>query len=191
MKRITFIILAVLLVAMLAVPMSAPMAKENGVEGKTLYTQVNIWYEAAKGVNRSYSTFYHKGEIIPAGTKVTITEIGKKAIEFKDDKGIQYQLIFVAKHHPGMKADDFAALLFKAENPAPRIAKMSAEDREGIKQGKLVRGMSKDGCVMAFGYPPAFRTPSLDSDAWIYQDNKWSTAYTVHFEKGKLKDIQK
>lgn len=191
MKAITSIILAVLLVVMLVVPMSAPMAAEKGVEGKALYTQVNIWFEAAKGKNRGYSTNYHKGEIIPAGTKVTVTEIGRKAIEFRDEKGTEYELIFVAKHHPGMKAQDFADLLFKEENPAPRIAKMSAEDRAGIKDGKLVRGMTKDGCVIAFGYPPAFRTPSLDADAWIYQDNKWSTAYTVRFENGKLKDIQK
>lgn len=45
---------------------------------------------------------------------------------------------------------------------------MNQAELQAIKEGKLVVGMSKAAVIMAYGYPPEHRTPSLESNTWIY-----------------------
>jgi hypothetical protein len=44
--------------------------------------------------------------------------------------------------------------------------------------------MSKDAVVMAYGYPPDHKTPSLKTDLWTYWENRL-ISITVQFADGK------
>ena len=48
------------------------------------------------------------------------------------------------------------------------IAQMSPADQAGIQQGRPMPGMSREGVILAVGYPPEHRTPSLDAPMWTY-----------------------
>ena len=62
--------------------------------GKNYFTKVNIWYEEP---GRIYTTNYHRGTIIPMGTKVQLVSINKKEIKFTFD-GVTYAIVYMPKH---------------------------------------------------------------------------------------------
>lgn len=49
--------------------------------------------------------------------------------------------------------------------------------------------MSKDAVLVAIGYPPITRTPTLESDDWTYWSNRFNT-FIVYFENGKVSRIK-
>ena len=46
-------------------------------------------------------------------------------------------------------------------------------------------GMSKDGVVLAIGYPPEHKTPSLKNNRWVYWASRWNK-FAVLFNKDGL-----
>lgn len=44
-------------------------------------------------------------------------------------------------------------------------------------------GMRKEAVLMAYGYPPDHRTPSLDGDTWVYFKGLY-VPFTLQFENG-------
>jgi outer membrane protein assembly factor BamE (lipoprotein component of BamABCDE complex) len=63
---------------------------------------------------------------------------------------------------------------------------LSEVDRHGIEAGKALPGMSKQGVTIALGYPAKHKTPSLESNEWVY----WTSAHdpiTINFDQsGKV-----
>lgn len=162
---------------------------ERNVEGKTFYTLANIWYEKP---NKIYSTNYHKGAIIEVGTKVTIKEVSADEIRFVDEKGRDYTIIFVQKHHPDTTIWDYFDNYFSEKNPMAEggaFQKFTAGEKENIKAGVIKEGMSRDAVLMAYGYPPGAKTPSLKSDYWIYMENRFITR-GVKFKDNKASDVR-
>ena len=69
-----------------------------------------------------------------------------------------------------------------------KIAQLSEIDQEGIKDGVVKKGMTKEGVVYAVGYPPTHKTPTLDSDQWIYWKNRFGKM-RVQFTDGKVSRV--
>jgi hypothetical protein len=62
---------------------------------------------------------------------------------------------------------------------------LSTLEQENIIAGKVVDGMIKSAVLMAYGYPPSHKMPSLVQDSWIYWlDGKASII--VHFKDGRV-----
>lgn len=162
---------------------------EREVVGKTFYTTANIWYEHE---DKIYSTNYHKGSIISVGTKVTIKNMGSGEIEFADEKGQSFAIIFVKKHSsPEMAIGGYFNQYFSEENPLRKdgpFQKLSENERKQIKLGEIKEGMSKKAVLMAYGYPPGHRTPSLASDTWVYWVNRFVNK-AVYFKNGRVYKI--
>ena len=57
---------------------------------------------------------------------------------------------------------------------------LNAQDQEGIKAGKAMVGMTKQGVMVALGYPATSKTPSTDLNAWVYSKDRFNTL-TVNF----------
>jgi len=58
----------------------------------------------------------------------------------------------------------------------------------GIKDGRLVEGMTKDQALIARGYPPRHRTPSLELNEWLYYETPGFVDRVV-FVDGKLQSV--
>jgi hypothetical protein len=162
-------------------------ASADDLTGKTAFVQTNIWFEKPMKI---LATNYHTGNMIAPGTKVTIEEIDEERIVFKDDAGTKYRIVIELKHNnvPGPK---LAERLFSAEDPmAGRFQKFTKEEQDNIKAGYVVKGMSKEAVLMAYGYPPTIRTPNTDSNIWTYWKNRWVTQIIRFDDKGKVSDIQ-
>ncbi len=144
-------------------------ARMAEVEGKTFYTAANIFYEKPEKIN---STNYHKGKILPVGSKVTIVYAGGREIEFKDEKNTRFLLILKKKHtDDSMTLRRYFDQYFSAEDPlrpgGPYSALTDAEQWD-IKNGIIEKGMSRAAVLMAYGYPPSHETPNLKADKWAY-----------------------
>lgn len=169
---------------------ASPAHSQESVTGRTFYTAANIWYENPKKI---LSTNYHRGTILPAGTKVTTSEVEGKKIQFTDANGVGFEIEFVKKH--SSDAVDLWAYFrryFSADDPMRAggpYQKFSQKEKNAIKAGEIQVGMSKDAVLMAYGYPPAHRTPSLESDQWVYWLNRFVNR-PVLFRNGRVSQWQ-
>jgi hypothetical protein len=181
-NRIAILFLAVSLLASFALCSSAV----EDVAGKTFYTAVNIWYE---NPGRIESTNYHRGFVLPIGTKVKIEEVTDGFIRFAASNGTMYKLLFLAKRaKAGTTIGEMFKQYFSEKDPMGEggaFRSLTAEEQKAVIDGKIISGMSKSAVIMAFGYPPAHRTPSLKEDTWIYWESRYKTI-TVTFGNGKV-----
>jgi hypothetical protein len=167
----TFIFLAGLMVAP-----QTQAAKESGV----YYTKLNMWYEHPEKI---FSTNYHVGEMLPVGTEVEIVKRGRKKILFRDTKsGSKYRLIHI-KDYTNISSDAlFERYFSKTSVLESDVYKAFSElEKDAIKRGELNEGMTKDAVMMAYGYPPTHRTPSLSDSHWTYWVNRWKN-FMIRFE---------
>ncbi len=150
-------------------------ADEESPIGKTFYTQVNIWFENPKKI---YGTNYHVGVIIPVGTKVKITDIRSSKLFFTDIKrGVDYRIINKIKHN-NISMTELLNKWFSKNNILSKGGKFSTfseKEQKAIRAGRIEEGMSREAVLMAYGYPPTIKTPSLDIDRWTYWRNRWIT----------------
>lgn len=189
-----------LVAALAAAPLVAgcPGPKvESPLSGQMRYTCCNIRYEKPEisDVN------YQQGAIIPYGTRVQIIEVRKNEVKFLPVGHPEMTLVY--KH--GRKVYPFEQQLdrlFLADPPkmvstpaaaskskkkgAPAAAKPRFEKQ--IEQGLVEPGMSRAEVLMALGYPPAHRTPSLEQPIWTYWRNRWDV-FMVYFDGDKVDRI--
>jgi len=65
-----------------------------------------------------------------------------------------------------MPADSYIDLVM---SPEPvKYPDLSAADQEGIQAGRAQKGMTKQGVMIALGYPARSRTPSIDESVWWF-----------------------
>lgn len=173
------------------------------VSGQTFYTTANLWSERRGQIE---STNYHRGAILPIGTQVKITEVFDgtatlsdplgtqtfdRFIRFDDESGQSYKLLFIPRHaQEGMTVWDLFKQYFSEYNPMREggaFWSLTAEEQKSVMAGEIAVGMSKTAVVMAYGYPPGHKTPSLKLDTWTYWENRFKTR-SVHFSGDSVKE---
>jgi len=159
--------------------MSYPLMGQPGVK-----TLVNLHPDEAKHV--VYSTNYQYAGLIPVCSDVSIDDVTDSQAKFTvKDSGTQYTL-----KRTKFTKEPWNTYLDKTfGTTCPDISSLSDVDRQGIKQGDVMEGMSKKGVQIALGYPPDHATPNLNSDRWKY----WRgavTNFTVVFVDGIVKRIE-
>lgn len=179
--KLSYVITLVILGLLISLGVSAD---DGGPVGKRHYTQVNIWYERPMKI---LDTNYHKGAIIPVGTKVTILKTSGKAIVFTDKHGVKYRIIHKARHNK-VAVPVTLERMFSRKNVMAKGGKFhrfTKEEQNNIRAGVVSVGMSREAVLMAYGYPPTIRTPSIKMGTWTYWRNRWVTEI-VQFANGKV-----
>ena len=148
-----------------------------------LYTAYNIWFEQPTKV---YSTNYQKGNLFPAGSKVTEVSKSSKKVDFTDPKmGMKFSVEFVAKHHPGVTGEQWADRFLTTRNFAALSGGLTPAEIKAIKAGQIQVGMSKKAVILAAGYPPEVGTVSTKLDTWKYWRHRFGS-YSVQFSDGRV-----
>ena len=162
-----------------------PKVENEGI----YYTKTNMWFEHPKNF---LSINFHKGMIIPAGTKVKILRCSGAKIRFVDeDNGVTYDYVH-SKKHSRIKLKELFSRYFSKENvmaPGGAFSAFTKEEQENIKEGEITMGMSKDAVLMAYGYPPSHKTLNLSSDTWTYWVSRASRV-EVYFKDGVVTEIE-
>ena len=148
---------------------------------EVVYTRYNLHYISEMGLHRaSYANWtQHAGHrVLPYNTRVR-ARISENAISFMvADTGMQIDLEYNAGHMR-MSAWDYFDLI-TSRTPVTYEG-LSQVDRQGIAAGKARVGMSKQGVLVALGYPATHRTPSLDRNRWFYWKARRGS-YAVEFD---------
>jgi hypothetical protein len=152
-----------------------------------LYTAYNIWWEQPGKV---WSTNYQKGQLLPAGTAVRDAKQTRKSIQFTDVKtDVTYTIVFVPKHHPGKSIGDIYQRYITDKSLDQLTEGFSQSEKDAIKAGSVVNGMSKEAVLVCYGYPPEIATPNTKLDHWQYWRHRFKS-YAIDFDEGgKVKYI--
>jgi len=152
--------------------------------GADRYTLVNLHPDKT----RLFDVNYQESGFIPLCTQVRIDEQDKKAVRFTVvATGQRYEYLH---HHviPDFQANVDRVFGYSCvrglANALPSL------DQEGIREGRVLEGMTKQGVILAIGYPPEHATPSTASDNWRYWTGRFSTM-VVQFQGGRVSNIQK
>lgn len=169
----------------------------SAVAAESLFTRYNIHVQDQldrRGnhvYQASYANYTDPGPghmIIPAGSPVVIEKKSRKGFSFlSQNEAIRVDFEF---HQPrmGMDVDQYIGLI--TSNQPLSLQKFSSLDRKGIKEGKALVGMTRDGVMTALGYPAAHRTPSLENTTWVYWTNRFRTLAVDFDDKGKVRDVR-
>lgn len=134
-----------------------------------------------------YSVNYQQLGLIKRCEPVTIDASSKRGIQFTvKSTSRQYNYEF----HDSMLGtpEDHLARIFGASCPE-LPAGLNPLDMMGIDKGTVGEGMTKQGVILAIGYPPEHANPSQDSDQWTYWKNRWDR-FIVKFDGGVVASVQ-
>jgi hypothetical protein len=125
--------------------------------------------------------------MIPAGAKIKVLDYGMNRVHVEiDGKPMRIGQDYGRREET---LEKFAAKLVVRNNPRGRIDRYPDKLRAAIRQGRVIPGMTREQVIVAVGYPPTHKTPSLDSTVW----NHWGSRagrYEVHWTpKGTVEKI--
>ena len=114
-----------------------------------------------------------RGELVPWGTEVRITRVQGRRLIFEDvAKHRRYSYEFHWKNKYSVALADHLDRVFleSVDDLKSRVAGLSEIDKDGIYEGRVKPGMSREGVLVAIGYPPEFANHEelmTDRD-WLY-----------------------
>ena len=142
---------------------------------ETVYTVIPMWEQK----NRIYGTNYKDGNLIPINSPVRILGANSKTIVFEYN-GRKKTFYIMQKHS---KVDTKTTMARTFSRSPVDLSKYSSDIQVHIITGRLSNNMTKEEVVLARGYPPYHRTPSLTSNSWRYWNTRRATQ-TVGFSNG-------
>ena len=150
-------------------------------QDQKIYTSYNLWYlnpAEISSLNIQQGTFLPLGsEIEPVGTSYSYIT-GRSKLTFRDLSGREYTIDF----DPGYRLcslRDFIAQTFTTELPEEQTKDIPAATLERIRAGQVVAGMNRREVMLAYGPPPAVRTPNLRNETWIYWISPTATVRVI------------
>ena len=152
-----------------------------------LYTLVNLHPDSNKG--RLYALNFQRAGLLPLCTEIEILSIKKKAMKFQvKSTGLKYSYITHRRIEGGLA--EVIPTYFGGQCNTDKISSLSKLDRKGVRDGQVLKGMTKRGVEYAIGYPPKHRTPSRDLNTWVYWVNRYKTMSVTFNAKGKVESVQ-
>lgn len=142
------------------------------MEGRYYFLAHNL--HADPGSNRISSVNYQlRGEIIPWGTEVRIIRVGRNSLVFEDvARRRQYRYGFYWKTKYAVSLDEHVRRVFldDAADLRQRVEALSETDKDGVYEGRVRPGMSREAVLIAIGYPPEFanREELMHDRDWLY-----------------------
>jgi hypothetical protein len=157
----------------------------------TRYLKCNIHAQVGgRDTKASYANWTDPGSghlIVPINSEVAFNGFRKGFMITVLNDGRKIYFEYNASYM-GMDDDQYINLI---SSPTPvNIANLSELDTMGVKEGKARLGMTKEGVMMALGYPAGHKTPSLHSNTWIYWQNRWKTIAIEFDDSGRVKNIR-
>jgi len=124
---------------------------------------------------------------LPYNTKIRVGSGGMGFSLTTVDTGMRIQFEYKSANMQGMPEKEYISTI---TSPTPvDYSGLNAQDQEGIKAGRAIVGMTKQGVMIALGYPAKHRTPSTDLNSWIYWKGRFNVL-TVNFgQDGKVASI--
>ncbi len=165
---------------------SGPSVKPAG-----LYSRYNLHYYSRGDTNiASYANYTDcpNHAFLPYNTRFKVGSWGKGFKLTAADTGMVILFEYRSDNMGGMSTQDYINLIL---SPSPvSYSSLTPEDQEGIKAGKALVGMSKEGVKIALGYPAKHKTPSTDLNTWVYWKGRFNMLTVDFGENGKVGSLR-
>jgi hypothetical protein len=133
-------------------------------EGKSFILQHNLHVDENKAKWQNFI----EGDFVPLGSKVTVTKIDKDKATLVFEDPARTVKLTIEDAIP-----DAAFVLDRILGAtAPSLKGLGKTDQEGIKQGKILEGMTRKAVFLAVGPPPYSYTPPFRHDSAVNHDTK-------------------
>ena len=163
---------------------STPSANADDV----VYLKNNIHYQqGTRDSKASYANWTNPGQghkILPVNAAVKIRKWRSGFVIIDMEDGTEVLFEFHSKRM-NMSVQEYQSLITSPSKVS--LNSLSEIDKKGIQEGKTYPGMTKDGVRMALGYPAVHKTPSLESDRWIYWTNRFRSIAVEFDSQGSVK----
>lgn len=137
-------------------------------KGDKVYTKYNLWYTDPSDIS---CLNIQEGAFIPVGTEIipvsTSSNIFEDRINFRDTEGREYSIRFDVGHRM-VPMRDFVAYTFTTSDRRTLLKDVPEVVVPRVLRGEVVPGMNQAQVLLAYGPPPAIRTPDLRNESWIY-----------------------
>jgi len=183
MRKETNILLAVFsLLLLLAGPTTAAGLAPDSIpllrmEGHYYFLGHNLHADLGNGKVSSVN-YQLRGAMIPWGTEVRIVRVYRNSLVFEDvAKRRQYKYGFHWKTRYTVSLEEHLKRTFLESDSELRkqVESLSELDKDGIYEGRVKPGMSREGVLIAIGYPPEFanREELMTDREWLYWINRF------------------
>lgn len=167
-------------------------AKSNYIIEGPVYLKFNIHYQDnGKDMKASYANYTNPGnghKILRANTPVKVKSWRRKG--FIIVNADTNEEIYFEYHEARMQMSAAEYLAKMTSKTKVNLSSLSEKDNKGIRDGRASVGMTKNGVMTALGYPATHRTPSLESDTWVYWTNRFGTIAIIFDKDGLVSRIQ-
>ena len=192
--RLTSLAIIVTLAFMGASPSTEAADKKElkaKYEGKSFVLQFNLHVQD----NEAKWQNFIEGDFVPLGSKVTVTKIDadKATLTFEDPHRTIKLTIEDAIPDATVVLDQIVG------SAAPAVKGFGKTDQDGIKQGKILEGMTRKAVFLAVGPPPYSYTPPFRHDSAVNHDPKANELtymkstydfFTVVFSGDKVSELK-
>jgi len=169
--------------------LSGCSSNKGKIHQKKLYTRHNIWYEKPQKI---YGINYKKGNIIPIGTEIELLRFGRGRIDFFEFKVIEWDKVFRVhieeRYQPNHSIQGLYAQMVTDRTFEELTFNMKSEVIQAIKDGRVIKGMSKGAVILSLGYPPRHKTPNTAQNIWLYWKDRFNSFIVQFDEKGHTLD---
>ena len=143
-------------------------------KGQKLYTAYNLWYTDPLNMD---ALNVQQGSFIPVGTEIEPVSTGRwnDEIRFRNTATGKEHCIRYSSAQRLCSMREFISNTFTTKSKEEMLADIPAAMHPRITRGEVVPGMSIKAVMLAYGPPPACRTPDLRNGTWIY----WRTRDNV------------
>jgi hypothetical protein len=183
MPRHRLLVATALLLGLAAAACKGPVVA-NPMAGQTRYLCCNLYYEKTEIADVNF----HVGTMIALGTPVHVLEVRRYSVKFQPE-GYEPLTMVLKYGKDFISIDTLMNDWFVDEDPRGALRKMPAKTVQAIETGSVEPGMTRAQVLMALGYPPRHRTPTLEQPDWHYWQNRWHQ-YIVWFEGDRVGRVQ-
>lgn len=191
MNNLTKVLTLTALVASINGCVSTPEKKVTNLlaynVGDTVQATVNIHVEPK--TNRIYSTNYQSNSFVPVCTEFKITSISTTQITLINQKTKYAYLLDEKTRQSKQSLRQKFEMNFAPQCNSRKLVLLNDTDKEGVKKGKPLIGMSKEGVIFAMGYPPEHATMH-DTNFWLYWRSGTAQSALAFSKEGKVYNIE-
>jgi hypothetical protein len=165
----------------------AEYAKKKIAPGDTLCTQFSFFKEGGVFSDFVYrTTNYRLGILVPVNTSVRLIRRDDDSIELRLPDGSELKIQNIEEY----SGETIDGIFNRTLRPQPvDLSVFTQEERGAIYAGEVEVGMTRAAVLIALGYPPKHKTPSLQGNQWRYWKSRTDT-FLVIFEGDKVKAIK-
>jgi hypothetical protein len=161
---------------------SAQLIDKEGVDllkAQTVYTLTNLHPDEVR--SRLYAVNFQQPGLIPRCTAIRISRLRRSVMNFVVlDRDREYEYL---NHDAAAEPfNDHLLRFFGSRCEAADVEKLSETDRDGIRRGVALPGMTRQGVIFAIGYPPRHVNPSIEFGDWTYWRHRYDR-FIVRFDQ--------